>query len=541
MILCSQNSVSRPIFCRATIFFRPRNDGSNISMKAPTSVLIKPDGRTLHAFGYDAEETYIKLIDDSIHDDYYFFHHFKMSLYGEKTIPKEMMLQDEHGKSLPASTVFSLAIHYLKDDLLAEANSRISNTLRVEEIQWVLTVPAIWSDSAKQFMRICAVEAGIQSENLLIALEPEAASLVCKHLTLQKKLDEDSGEIRLKTFTPGSRYLVLDAGGGTIDIVVHEVLPDNRVKELYTASGGCWGGNTVNKAFIALIAKLVGEDTFEQFKKEHTEDYLDLQRAFEVKKRTIKPDQTDSLKIKIPVALLDLYSKKTRPSNAPEFSGKVELKRDKGVFDLELIKSLFTQSTENIIKHIETVLAKKETEGTSTILMVGGYSESPMLYEAVKGRFLPKLNVITQHDAGLAVLKGAVIFGHDRNVIKTRVSRFTYGLNWFENWNSLDKLRSHKRHEPFDKVIEVGEEVTIDKKSISYDYTGCSSVLLKLVASVNKDPVYVDDEGCFLVGNYYVRCCGDVTVCLEFGDTEIRVIVEHEDGSSNTAAFEFPG
>jgi hypothetical protein len=28
--------------------------------------------------------------------------------------------------------------------------------LKVDEIQWVLTVPAIWSDPAKQFMRVSA-------------------------------------------------------------------------------------------------------------------------------------------------------------------------------------------------------------------------------------------------------------------------------------------------------------------------------------------------------------------------------------------------
>jgi hypothetical protein len=45
---------------------------------------------------------------------------------------------------------------------------------------------------------------------LTIALEPEAASLYCRHLPVEKC---GSGKTSLATFGPGKRYLVLDAGG----------------------------------------------------------------------------------------------------------------------------------------------------------------------------------------------------------------------------------------------------------------------------------------------------------------------------------------
>ena len=49
------------------------------------------------------------------------------------------------------------------------------------KIRWVLTVPALWSEEHKHFMRKAAVEAGIiedlQSNNLLLCLEPEGASI----------------------------------------------------------------------------------------------------------------------------------------------------------------------------------------------------------------------------------------------------------------------------------------------------------------------------------------------------------------------------
>lgn len=52
------------------------------------------------------------------------------------------------------------------------------------KIRWVLTVPALWSEEHKQYMRKAAVAAGIidniSSPNLLLCLEPEGASIQCR-------------------------------------------------------------------------------------------------------------------------------------------------------------------------------------------------------------------------------------------------------------------------------------------------------------------------------------------------------------------------
>jgi hypothetical protein len=52
-----------------------------MSSKAPTTVLVNPDGCTLEAFGYDAENRYAELVDTGEYRTYYYFQHFKMLLY----------------------------------------------------------------------------------------------------------------------------------------------------------------------------------------------------------------------------------------------------------------------------------------------------------------------------------------------------------------------------------------------------------------------------------------------------------------------------
>ena len=49
----------------------------------------------------------------------------------------------------------------------------------------------------------------------------------------------------------------------------------------------------------------------------------------------------------------------------------------------------------------------------SSILLVGGFAESPMLQEAVKEAF-SEIKVTVPQDAGLAVLKGAVLYVNSR-------------------------------------------------------------------------------------------------------------------------------
>lgn len=47
---------------------------------------------------------------------------------------------------------------------------------------------------------------------LTIALEPEAAALFVKHLPLDRRVDGKAGDM-FQTFFPGSKYIVVDAGG----------------------------------------------------------------------------------------------------------------------------------------------------------------------------------------------------------------------------------------------------------------------------------------------------------------------------------------
>lgn len=73
-----------------------------------------------------------------------------------------MELIAANGRTVAASKVFAHAIRYFKNLCLYELNDLSHIHITEVDIQWVITVPAIWRPSARQFMRRAAIEVGTE-------------------------------------------------------------------------------------------------------------------------------------------------------------------------------------------------------------------------------------------------------------------------------------------------------------------------------------------------------------------------------------------
>jgi hypothetical protein len=74
--------------------------------------------------------------------------------------------------------------------------------------------------------------------------------------------------------------MVVDAGGGTIDITVHRKGSNGQLVELHSPSGGSWGSSYINKQFEELLESLFGADHISLLK--GTQDWYDVMDSFEV-------------------------------------------------------------------------------------------------------------------------------------------------------------------------------------------------------------------------------------------------------------------
>lgn len=132
---------------------------------------------------------------------------------------------------------------------------RLGTLLQGSSLHFVLTVPAMWSDHAKQrttqaFHRALSLPA---DSSVITTSEPEAAATYVLS-RMKSKLEV------------GQCYMVLDAGGGTVDLISYKIrnIDPLEVSEAAAGSGGACGSAFLNDNFRKyLISKLNGHSGFD--------------------------------------------------------------------------------------------------------------------------------------------------------------------------------------------------------------------------------------------------------------------------------------
>ncbi|XP_060561090.1 heat shock 70 kDa protein 12B-like [Ruditapes philippinarum] len=504
-----------------------------ISWKTPTCVLLDRSGQ-FHSFGYEAENHFATLVEDKEHQEWRLFRRFKMILHNNKDLSRSTTVEDINGKSMPAMTIFTMSIKYLKQHF-TEALNKQKTGIVDEDIQYVITVPAIWNDNAKQFMREAAENAGIDKARLKLSFEPEAASIWCQTI---------STDVKETWSKAGRQYMVIDLGGGTADISVHEKQIDDTLKELHKASGGPWGGTVVDNNYLEWLTKIFGNTTMERFKSEQMEDYFQMLREFEIKKRSINPESKGKFTFRLSASIKELYQESNslhlekRIANLG-LSGMVTFSSDKLRVDVSVVKQWFETPINSVIEHVQHILAKQNMQTVETVLLVGGFGECKLVQDLIQ-RELKSKKIIIPEEAGLVVLKGAVRFGHFQDTVRSRVMTHTYGMAIFEDYDEqkhknaeVDFIDGKKKAcNVLKKIIQAGEEVTIGKcvSKGPYTPTDPDETTICVYCTEEMYPEYSTDVGCKHIGTLKVAHANGLSkddnslqASFIFGDTELLV------------------
>ncbi|XP_075009494.1 heat shock 70 kDa protein 12A-like isoform X2 [Calonectris borealis] len=454
-----------------------------------------------------------------------------------------MELKASNGKMLPALTVFSESLRYLKEHALNTIQEASFQTVcNQEEITWVITVPAIWSAAARQFMRLAAKEAGLISdmisEKLIIALEPEAASLWCKQLP-QEGFMVDSSDKKKFEDSPGIQYIVVDCGGGTIDITVHEIQKNHYLKELHKAAGGGWGGNKVDENFTDFLREIFDDGVWDEYVKSHPTELQHMMYNFSLQKCSASRE----------AVYIHCYYNLTRVAECKKDISHF-FKKAKGavwcdgmiMITYEKMKSLFDYSIKNIICTSREILEKPKIAKVQYILLVGGFASSIILRDAIRQAFSEKYHILCPMEAQGAIAKGAVLFGVNPHIIASRVSARTYGVAVSSKFDvaihNCRKRRVSKADgyiyctDLFKKLVGIEESVNINEVArytfhpIEPDQThACFS----FYCTEKQDAQYVDEEGMEQLGSCTVPMPDtklgrkrELKLDIKFGLTEFK-------------------
>lgn len=297
---------------------------------------------------------------------------------------------------------------------------------------------------------------------------------------------------------------------------------------------------------MEMFVDIFGKTFINKLKTEKPNAYLDLCWEIEATKKTVMPGAAGEVGISIPYcainALCVLEKKQSIEDviichNDSDNEMKVQLKDDKLVIQTEHILTHFRCLVEMIIKEAEAAIGSIDV---SLIILVGGLANSRILIEEMK-LFFPHKRVISPEDSNLAVLKGAVLYGHNPTIIDPRITKFTYGIEVLDCFNEQQHEKSRRQQDgwgnyccknAFGLIIRQNENVPLGK-IISKRYSTCfpyqKTVALNVFTSNIDNPLYTDDGTCRKIGKLIVdipdpsKSKRSLDVQYTFGDTELKI------------------
>lgn len=505
--------------------------------KTLTQLLYSPDKKVI-AWGFDARYKLAEVRNEHNFRDYDFFSQFKMRIHKSesRTRSQEPTIIGKSGASFLLQDLVSDYLRLMKSAALEEISKNVKGFLRSNEILWCLTVPAIWNDADKQLMRQAAQNAGLididsaDQERLLLVLEPEAASLYCK-------------EKKSFALTRGSRIMVVDCGGGTVDITAHEVLDNGDLKELAPGDGGGYGSMYVDQEFTKFLKERLTSEVIDSFTKQQPIEYLQLMDEWERVKCRFDPNTNNELiYFPIPATLYKILTKQYRDVHA-------KLMADQNGDDENLhmtrhvMQMLFTPILNGIIHKVNEQFRKLPEQRCDYIFLVGGFANSPILQKSIEKEFQGRVKEIyVPPMPGAAIVEGAVFYGLNPSSIRERQIRFTYGCLVNRPFIAGDDERKKYLHEErktyycrdtFNVFVREGDSVEFDEKvTQSFSTPSSKSTIISVVffSTKNRNPLYTDEIGTQRLGEILIETPDltgglnrTVQVTMYFGRTEIKV------------------
>ena len=350
--------------------------------------------------------------------------------------------------------------------------------------------------------------------------------------------------------------------GGTLDVTVHQIQENGTIKEIHKATGGPFGGQKVNKQFIALLGEIFSQTFIENYIRQNPVDWLYLINDFEVKKRGKRVCEGGATRIRLPGSFVSKFcGEKGWDINAviqERFSLQdIKVQRNEYLcLDPKIMRKLFDPVLDNVVTHLSNLFAKQELSEVEMLFLVGGFADSLLLQERIKKQFSNSYRIMVPPNASLAVVQGAVMFGRKPEVFESRIMSSSYGIRIHRLF--LDGLHPESKKEVingvprckdiFFKFVEVNEIVREGERR---RFTGFSplkgaekEVRVDFYQSERADVEFVTDSGVDKVPGRGLVLetpeawkTRDIEFNLFFGGTEIKVTAVNLTSNRESTAY----
>ncbi|THY00796.1 actin-like ATPase domain-containing protein [Aureobasidium pullulans] len=318
----------------------------------------------------------------------------------------------------------------LKEHVLQQIEQRFGEEMcSTTKIEYILTVPAVWSDAAKDATMKAAEIAGMnEHDNLSMITEPEAAALCA----LKTVAGVNTGD--------NDVWIIADLGGGTQDLISYEIksVSPFLIEEAVEGDGDVCGSALINMRFQAYVKSRMGPKPLERYIEKNPRAWAGCLKHFEERtKRDFDPERFPDKEYPIP-----LWHAADDP-DADISDSHIVL----STVDLTEIFRPVIQSALLLVGNQYEALIEKGKRPRGLIL-VGGFSRSKHLFQSLKNNYAaiePDFEVIRPPHAWSAVAIGAVIHRLEgAKTVKSRIARRHYGVLTRAYWKAGEYSEASK-------------------------------------------------------------------------------------------------
>ncbi|KAK2753355.1 hypothetical protein FQN55_003484 [Onygenales sp. PD_40] len=382
------------------------------------------------------------------------------------------------------------------------------------QLDWIITVPAVWSDNAKKKTRNAALRAGMgDTTSLQMTSEPEAAAVYAL-----KALDPHHIKV-------GESVVICDAGGGTVDLITYKmksVTYPYEVEETAIGGGSQCGSTFLNRKFEEVLMKKLNGKPISKNAKAMAMNHFEKETKRNFGTEDEDEDEED-IEFQIPIPGVE-----DDPS-VGICAGFLEMTYAE-------MKEVFQPVMTEVLMLLNEQLKAAIKEGPiSAVILVGGFGESTYLYRQIKEAVAP-VPVLQPPNGWTAIVRGAVMKGKSQLStnpswqVKSRYCRGNYGLLLWMPW---------KEGMPTDKKVW-------DKYEGVYKHSECMQWCIKRGDKVQESapksfPLYravpLDDPLVFSSSIYYSPVDGSKAPVYLNGDCREHCVLNYNLSSIPRSKF----
>ncbi|CAG8601144.1 13543_t:CDS:2 [Rhizophagus irregularis] len=327
-------------------------------------------------------------------------------------------------------------IYYVGKLIKETISTRWQGIKFFEHVLLVISIPAEFDDRAKDTMRKCLYNAGLtnskESNKVEFTTEPEAAAIYC-----MRNLEGQNKPISIN-----ESFMVVDCGGGTVDLTTRKLLRDNKLSEITERTGGFCGGFYVDREFIKFLSRRLGQSTINLLKENNYGQMQYMIQQFCQKSKfhftgNINDFNSFEFDIEEICPILKQYCKDDIKEKMEDNDWIIDI-------NFEDIKSMFDPVVGKIIRLIRGQLNSSKNK-CSVIFLVGGFSESKYLQMRIKeefGKLVP--SIIVPKQPITAIVRGACDYGLEMSTIIDRTLKYSYGFETYRSWKFGDPINRRK-------------------------------------------------------------------------------------------------